>query len=72
MALDHAHEGIRINGICPGYMRTAMTTGFSEKPEVEADLCGRIPQGEQSDRWKAARTAKNSHVLVSRPPAQHG
>jgi len=74
MALDHAHEGIRINGICPGYMRTAMTTGFSQNPELEADLRMRIPQGRGCDPVEVARTAlflasddasyMNGHALV--------
>ena len=57
MALDHAKEGIRINGICPGYMRTAMTSGFSQNPEVEADLCERIPQGRGADAVEVAKAA---------------
>lgn len=56
MALDHADEGIRINGVCPGYMRTAMTTGFSENPAVEAELKECIPMRRGCDPIEVART----------------
>jgi len=38
-------------------MRTPMTSGFSQKPEVEADFCRRIPQGRGCDPVEVARTA---------------
>jgi NAD(P)-dependent dehydrogenase (short-subunit alcohol dehydrogenase family) len=56
MALDHADEGIRINGVCPGYMRTAMTTGFSENPAVEAELKECIPQRRGCNPIEVAKT----------------
>ena len=47
MALDHAHEGIRINAVCPGAVDTNML--YSERDdsreEVHAMNIGGIPEG---------------------------
>ncbi len=47
MALDHAHEGIRINAVCPGAVDTHML--YSERDdsteEVRAMNIGDIPEG---------------------------
>lgn len=53
MALDHAGEGIRINGICPGYMRTPMSAAFNDHAEIQNDLAANIPLGE-TDEWSSA------------------
>jgi NAD(P)-dependent dehydrogenase (short-subunit alcohol dehydrogenase family) len=54
MALDHAHEGIRINAVCPGAVDTHML--YSERGDTveevrAANLAtipeGRIPTGEE-------------------------
>jgi len=37
MALDHAHEGIRINAICPGDVETPMLYGEGAARGVDAD-----------------------------------
>jgi len=37
MALDHAHEGIRINAVCPGDVETPMLYGEGAARGVEAD-----------------------------------
>ncbi len=52
MALDHAHEGIRINAVCPGAVDTHML--YSERGDTVEEVraanlatipAGRIPTG---------------------------
>ena len=45
MAIDHAHEGIRVNIVCPGLMNTPMTTTLTQIPEAEEAVRDRIPLG---------------------------
>ena len=47
MAADYAKEGIRVNGVIPGYTKTPMT-GWVTPAEHEA-LLGTIPLGRQGD-----------------------
>jgi NAD(P)-dependent dehydrogenase (short-subunit alcohol dehydrogenase family) len=46
LALAWAAEGIRVNGIAPGWIRTAMTGLLAELPEAAAAIMSRIPDGE--------------------------
>ncbi|OAL39421.1 hypothetical protein AYO20_01291 [Fonsecaea nubica] len=55
MALDHAHEGIRVNVVCPGYMITPMTSGFRQMPEAEKFLVDSIPMKRGAKPIEAAR-----------------
>jgi NAD(P)-dependent dehydrogenase (short-subunit alcohol dehydrogenase family) len=43
LATEWAPLGIRVNGIAPGYFRTAMTEGFYRNPDWEHAMLGRIP-----------------------------
>ena len=37
MAIDHGHENIRVNAICPGFVETDLTAAvFSQAPDPEA------------------------------------
>jgi NAD(P)-dependent dehydrogenase (short-subunit alcohol dehydrogenase family) len=47
MAADYAKEGIRVNGVIPGYTRTPMTTWVT--PEEHEDLLRTIPLGRQGE-----------------------
>ena len=45
LATEWASAGIRVNGIAPGYFRTAMTDVFYENDEWQKSMLGKIPQG---------------------------
>lgn len=47
MAADYAREGIRVNGVIPGYTRTPMTTWVT--PEEHEALLQTIPLGRQGE-----------------------
>lgn len=44
-ALEYASRGIRVNAICPGYIRTPMTQARLEDPAHRARLLAREPMG---------------------------
>jgi meso-butanediol dehydrogenase/(S,S)-butanediol dehydrogenase/diacetyl reductase len=43
MAADHAPDGIRINGVAPGWTNTAMSSALAADPEIAKILSGAIP-----------------------------
>jgi NAD(P)-dependent dehydrogenase (short-subunit alcohol dehydrogenase family) len=45
MAIDLAPHGIRVNTLCPTFIRTPMTAPFFANPEFRARTLGRIPLG---------------------------
>jgi len=47
MATDWGKYNIQINGIAPGYFKTAMTKALYEDEKFDSWLCGRTP----ADRW---------------------
>ena len=49
MALDLAPHGIRVNTLCPTFVRTPMTAPFFENPDFRAKTLARIPLGRLSE-----------------------
>lgn len=53
-ARDHAADGVRVNAVGPGHMRTAMIERLTDDPEREARLLARIPLGRVSEPSEVA------------------
>lgn len=52
LALDLLDRGIRVNGVCPGYILTPMTEGYAADPQVAGAIRAAIPMarfGEPSE-----------------------
>jgi NAD(P)-dependent dehydrogenase (short-subunit alcohol dehydrogenase family) len=46
VALEYASKGIRINAVCPGWVRTAMSeSAFTRDPELERSVIGQTALG---------------------------
>ena len=57
MALDYAHRGIRVNCICPGFTRTALTRALFEDPEREEAFTALHPLGRLGEPEDIANAA---------------
>jgi NAD(P)-dependent dehydrogenase (short-subunit alcohol dehydrogenase family) len=59
LALEHARDGIRVNAVCPGEIRTPMLSSGRESPPSEADLealaDATIPMGRLGEPEEVAR-----------------
>ncbi|MBL8175912.1 MAG: SDR family oxidoreductase [Bryobacterales bacterium] len=49
MALDYAPRGIRVNCVCPGFARTALTRGIFEDPQRKARIEAMHPLGRMGE-----------------------
>ena len=65
VALDVAHEGIRVNAVCPGPTRTGMTAGMQARPESEATMRTRVPMA----RWGEASELAAAVAFLLSPDA---
>ena len=54
MAVDLATRGIRVNAVCPGYVRTPMTETYLEDPATLARIVACIPLGRVADAEEIA------------------
>ncbi|MCC6831688.1 MAG: glucose 1-dehydrogenase [Thermoleophilia bacterium] len=56
LAIDLADRAIRVNAICPGYVRTPMTQPYLDDPATLAGILAHIPLGRISDPDEIAAT----------------
>jgi meso-butanediol dehydrogenase/(S,S)-butanediol dehydrogenase/diacetyl reductase len=58
MALDHVHDGIRINAVCPGEVNTPMLSSERSEPVTDkmlARIAETVPMGRLADPAEIAR-----------------
>ena len=55
-ALEYAEQGIRVNAVCPGYIRTPMTKARLDDPEGAARMLAREPIGRVGEPEEVAET----------------
>jgi len=55
LAATLAKQGIRVNVVCPGFIRTELTRSVTETPEGEAMLANRHPMGRLGEPEEVAR-----------------
>ncbi|WP_235022897.1 SDR family NAD(P)-dependent oxidoreductase [Amycolatopsis alkalitolerans] len=53
-AREYAAEGIRVNAVCPGHIRTPMNAAFFQDPDIEEKLKARIPMRRMSEPEEVA------------------
>ncbi len=51
---DLADRGVRVNAVCPGYVRTPMTEPYLADPEAAADIASHIPLGRIAEPGEVA------------------
>ena len=57
LAISFASDGIRVNALAPGWIKTEISRGGRENPEFNAKVVARIPGGEWAEPEDLAGTA---------------
>ncbi|HYF45072.1 MAG TPA: glucose 1-dehydrogenase [Acidimicrobiales bacterium] len=57
LAVIHAREGIRVNALCPGPLRTELLMKFLDTDEKKQRRLVHIPMGRFGEAWEIARAA---------------
>jgi NAD(P)-dependent dehydrogenase (short-subunit alcohol dehydrogenase family) len=66
-ALQYATQGIRVNAVAPGLVRTALTTHLSLHPDTEAAVLAAVPQS----RWCEPEEIAEAVLFLCSPRASH-
>lgn len=67
MATDWGKYNIQVNGIAPGYFKTAMTKKLYEDKKFDEWLCGRTP----ANRWGDPEELVGTLIYLSSPAASY-
>ena len=67
LALATAADGIRINCVCPGYIRTALTQAMWEREQSDAHIADMVP----AKRWGEPEEIANAVVWLASPEASY-
>ena len=62
MAIDHGHEGVRINCICPGYIDAGLAEGYFQSQPDPAKA--RIEAGKLHALWRIGKPEEVARVAV--------
>jgi NAD(P)-dependent dehydrogenase (short-subunit alcohol dehydrogenase family) len=62
MAIDHGHEGVRVNCICPGYIDAGLAEGYFQSQPDPAKA--RIKAGKLHALWRIGRPEEVARVAV--------
>lgn len=57
LAISFAADGIRVNAIAPGWIKTEISRGGRENPEFNAKVLARLPAGDWAEPEELAGTA---------------
>jgi NAD(P)-dependent dehydrogenase (short-subunit alcohol dehydrogenase family) len=66
LAVGWAHQGIRVNAVAPGWIRTELTSGVRDDPAAAQRIVDRTPMR----RWGEPSDVAGAVVFLSGPDAQ--
>ena len=62
MAIDHGHEGIRVNCICPGYIDAGLAEGYFQSQADPAQA--RVDAGKLHALWRIGKPGEVAQVAI--------
>lgn len=65
LAVRYATDGVRVNAVAPGWIRTEMTAAIRQDPEAERRILDRTPQA----RWGTPRDVAQVVTFLASPAA---
>jgi NAD(P)-dependent dehydrogenase (short-subunit alcohol dehydrogenase family) len=66
LAIAFAEDGIRVNAIAPGWIKTELTRSVRENPEFNSKVVARIPGGE----WAEPEDLAGAAIFLASPASR--